>query len=533
MAYKLLTVSNLEKVFPYVEPKTQSNGTTLAGEPFSFQVVAFAEDSSASGMILNVEADIPYELYKEGYVPATYTISTVNDGYILPQHGIFPEVLQPTDGSFNITVGRYVPFWIKANTDKAGDYTFKFKLTYNGEVFAETEYTLKVYSSTLADNDLILTNWMHYDGIAHQTETEVFSEEFYSATENYVKCAAEHGQTMLYIPMVTPALDTAVGTERLTVQAVGVTYIDGKYTFDFTNFDRIISIAQKYGIKYFELSHLFTQWGAEFCPKVVATTVDGVKKIFGWETSSEGKEYTEFLTAFLPSLQNHTDELGITDNCLLHLSDEPHETHLERYGRLKQTVKALAPKYKLIDALSDYGFYEKGYVEHPFVCLGAEKPFVENNADFWVYYCCGPHHSNYTNRFFIMPFLRVRILGIQLYLNNIKGFLHWGFNFYNSQYSKRQINPYYEADADGAFPAGDSFLVYPSKDGRVFSSTRLEALSNGINDYRALRALENKMGRDSVIKLLNDCGYKCNFTEYDTSDENYFALRNKINELLG
>lgn len=218
---------------------------------------------------------------------------------------------------------------------------------------------------------------------------------------------------------------------------------------------------------------------------------------------------------------------------MLHLSDEPGDVHLERYGRLKQTVKSLAPKFKLTDALSHYDFYEKGYVDNPFVILGAEGDYIKHNANFWVYYCCGPAHGFYTNRFFIYPQLRVRILGIQLYLTGIKGFLHWGFNFYNSQYSKRQINPYYESDADGAFPAGDSFMVYPSKDGKVFSSVRLEAFSSGIDDYRALTALERKIGREKVVKLLNDCGYMSNFTEYDKCDENFIALRNKINELLG
>lgn len=532
MSCKILTVSNLEKVFPYEEPKTQTFGTTLLNEPFSFQAVVFS-DENYWGIKLKVKADIPFELYQEGYVPAVYSISSINDGYILPQKGIFPDVLYPSDGTFNATPGRYVPFWIKAKTEKSGDYLFKLQVEREGEILTESEYLLKVYSSSLANNDLVITNWMHYDCIANQTNTEVFSEQFYLATENYVKCATEHGQTMLYIPMFTPPLDTAVGGERLTVQAVGVTYKKGNYSFNFKNFDRIISIAKKYGIKYFELSHLFTQWGAEFCPKIIADTDDGVKKIFGWETSSESKEYTEFLSKFLPKLQNHADELGVTDNCLLHLSDEPNEMYLGLYGRLKQTVKTFAPKFKLSDALSHYAFYEKGYVEQPFVVLGAETEYMNHDADFWVYYCCVPQNGFYANRFFICPQLRTRILGVQMYLTGVKGFLHWGFNFYNSQFSKRQINPYYETDADGAFPAGDAFVVYPSKDGGVYSSVRLEAFSSGIDDYRALTSLEKKIGREKVVKLLNDCGYKSNFTEYDKNNENFIALRNKINELLG
>ena len=31
--------------------------------------------------------------------------------------------------------------------------------------------------------------------------------------------------------------------------------------------------------------------------------------------------------------------------------------------------------------------------------------------------------------------------GVLMYLHGIKGFLHWGFNFYNSQYSISHIDP--------------------------------------------------------------------------------------------
>lgn len=83
---------------------------------------------------------------------------------------------------------------------------------------------------------------------------------------------------------------------------------------------------------------------------------------------------------------------------------------------------------------------------------------------------------------FNMPGQRNRVLGYQLYLNNVKGFLHWGFNFYNSQFSLRNINPYIATDACGAFPAEDSFVVYPNQDG-VNASIRLENFFEGIQDY--------------------------------------------------
>ncbi len=66
-----------------------------------------------------------------------------------------------------------------------------------------------------------------------------------------------------------------------------------------------------------------------------------------------------------------------------------------------------------------------------------------------------------------------------MYLYGIEGFLHWGYNYYSSQYSIRKIDPYRVTDADDAFPSGDAFLVYPGEDGKAEESIHLLALEEG------------------------------------------------------
>lgn len=78
----------------------------------------------------------------------------------------------------------------------------------------------------------------------------------------------------------------------------------------------------------------------------------------------------------------------------------------------------------------------------------------------WVYYCCA-QSSLVPNRFFAMESARNRIMGVLMYLYGIKGFLHWGYNFYNSKFSLHPVDPYRVTHADYAFPSGDPFLVYP------------------------------------------------------------------------
>lgn len=69
-----------------------------------------------------------------------------------------------------------------------------------------------------------------------------------------------------------------MGKERPTAQLVGVTLKNGGYSFDFSLMERYIRIMLKCGIKYFEHSHLFTQWGAKASPKIIADTESGKKR---------------------------------------------------------------------------------------------------------------------------------------------------------------------------------------------------------------------------------------------------------------
>ena len=63
-------------------------------------------------------------------------------------------------------------------------------------------------------------------------------------------------------------MDTASGSERMSCQLVRIRKCGAKYRFDFKLLRRWVELAQKCGMKYFEMSHLFTQWGAKFTPKI-------------------------------------------------------------------------------------------------------------------------------------------------------------------------------------------------------------------------------------------------------------------------
>ena len=120
-----------------------------------------------------------------------------------------------------------------------------------------------------------------------------------------------------------------------------------------------------------------------------------------------------------------------------------------------------------------------------------------------------------------------------MYKYDIKGFLHWGYDFWYSVLSKHPVDPYKDTTADGAFPPGDGFVVYPGENGEPVPSVRLKEFYDGIQDMLALKALESKLGAAAVSELISsssDC--KLDFSHYPHDSEWLFSLREKINGLL-
>ena len=132
-----------------------------------------------------------------------------------------------------------------------------------------------------------------------------------------------------------------------------------------------------------------------------------------------------------------------------------------------------------------------------------------------------------------MPSARNRILGVQLYKFQVKGFLHWGYNFYFLQYSKGLIDPYKVTDAGGAFYSGDSFVVYPAKDGTPYNSLRLNVFYDAFQDMLALKLLESKIGREKTLAVLEDGLDKpITFSEYPRGDKWILEMRERINKKI-
>ena len=528
-------LSSLVKVFSDEEPKVKSfeRLSMFRNERASVQVAMLSDSDCEVSVEIKSAIAENIKLYYVEEIYSSLPIGAKQDDYTLRrEEGYFPDLLRPLDGNIRLTGGKWLSLWLEVfSSDNlpVGEQSVEVILK-SGEDEQKATFVFEVIDALLPEQKLIYTNWFHTDCLATYYGVDVFSDEYWRIVERYLKIACDYGMNMALTPLFTPPLDTQIGKERPTVQLVGVEYSNNQYTFDFSLLDKWIDTCQRVGIKYFEMSHLFTQWGAKKCPKIMAK-VDGVeKKIFGWNTRGASKKYREFLSALAPKLKEYLRNKGIAERTYFHVSDEPFKMVLRTYRKASQIVKELFGEFAIIDALSNYDFYEKGLLQLPIPATNHIQPFIGKVPELWTYYC-GAQDVDVSNRFFSMPSQRNRALGCQLYKYGVKGFLHWGYNFWYRRLSKGMIDPFTETAAGKAFPSGDSFVVYPGKDGEPLPSLRLKVFFDGLQDMRALGLAESLVGKDKVLEVLEEGIEPIAFNKFPHSDEWQLEMRQRINNL--
>lgn len=545
--YKLKLIASTEKCFcdeRIDEKKGISSLSMLRNERLSFQAAyTVTGDTNFTAKWCSLTVDSPIidkiSVARIENVPvsrAAYPWET-DKGYLRTEPGLYPDVLIPQKTNTSLPMSKDILSSLLitvSDTDGIEPGSYDITVTLSGEAETVSEsIRVTVIDASLPEQELIHTEWFHCDCIATYYGCEMFSDRHFELIGNYMEAALRCGVNMILTPVLTPPLDTAEGHERPTAQLVDITVTNGVYSFSYTLLDRFVRLALEKGMKYFEISHLFSQWGAKFAPKVMATVDGEYKRIFGWETEGVGEEYRAFIRAFTADLAEHLRALGIADRCYFHISDEPHLDHLPGYLAAKNSIADILHDFKFMDALSDYTFYETGAVDTPIPCTDRIEPFIENNVpDLWAYYCCA-QHTDVSNRFIAMPGARTRVLGTQLFKFDIKGFLQWGFNFWYSHHSLMPINPYLETCGSAWVPAGDAFNVYPGSDGHAVYSLHSVHFFEALQDLRAMRLLEKKLGHDAVVALIEqDCAEPITFKKYPAGDDYILALREKINREL-
>ena len=519
---KCKIVSSLEKVFctEALDAPVLERIAGVRGETVNFQIAYRCDTVRVfiTDCAVDAPAGVEVRTFNERLVPCRLPANIDDPLVITTDPGMFPEPLTPIDPELSSVRGKWNALWVSVTPGKscaAGttDLTIHLRWKHHVPCAIQTpapvyEEVLKlpftVHDAELAPAKLICTQWFHADCLASFYHVEPWSERHWEIIENYLRDMTAHNINMLYTPLWSAPLDTRIGGERPTAQLLMIRKTAEGYDFDFSRLRRWFSLGLDCGFKYSEFAHAFTQWGARATPKVVAEVYGCVKRIFGWDVPADSPEYERFLASLMPELIKLLKELGIDKVCRFHVSDEPSAEQFDAYMRAAKLLEKFTPGFVKMDALSHVEYFRAGATQCPIPKTNDLADFLaEDIKERWVYYC-GNCADGVPNRSFGIASYRNRALGVLLYALGIDGFLHWGYNFYYTQLSRRtDIDPWVVTDAGGGFLGGDSFLVFPGEDGKPVTSLHYEVFNEALQDLQLLQTLEQKIGREEVMKIVN------------------------------
>ena len=568
--FKIKLVSSQVKVFldDKIDSFTECKRiTALGGEVVSFQVLYVDEGPKYITARPYTKVTLSGELSRYAtardvrIVPVDRPVKPdrFDDQYLRTTPGVYPDLLTPLRYGGKVCPSRdkLRSVWVDVEVPKDCSGVSELSLTFDveaptqvfaaeasgeevkdkrndGQLHQTVSVTLDVIAAQLPEDELMFTQWFYPDCIASYYNVEAFSDRHFEIMESFISLAVKRGRNVMYTALLTPFLNVNEPFYRNPAQLVGISVEDGKYSFDFTNVDRFVDMCDRCGVKFFEISHFFQQHSVEHAAHVYATVSGEVKRIFGWETAGNDPKYIAFLRELLSAFIAHMKKRGDDRRCIFHISDEPTLKTLEAYKAAKDSIGDLIEGYKTIDALSDFDFYERGLLKNPVPTTTASAPFIKAGVpDLWVYYACC-ELVNYSNCYVAMPSWRTRSLGFQLYKHeNITGFLHWGYNYYNNRSSGDAIDPYIDLSGEDWVPAGDTFMVYPSRDGTPLESIRMLSITEALQDWRAMKLAEKYYSHDEVVAAIEAVlGEPITFERCAHSEAEMLAIRAAVDDMI-
>ncbi|MCX8053095.1 MAG: DUF4091 domain-containing protein [Armatimonadetes bacterium] len=454
------------------------------------------------GVQLTVDSsdDLDVTVRLVGYVPMKHLNTDDDPEWEGAEHvpGLVPDPLLPIsfkekDGDSSTTIGprETHSFWITVRIPteiEPGLHEIKVKFTVNEVALDDLIARIELSPVTIRPvQDFPVTHWFYADALCDWYGVEPYDDRFWTIVEPYMRNLVEHGGSSQYVPIFTPPTD---GIKRPHQLIRVTTPRDGLYEFDFTNVRRWVSLARSCGAKYFEWTHLFSQWGAKNALRIYRSNQDRDSLLWPPETEATSPVYRNFLAQFLPKFYEFLVSEELLDCSLFHISDEPHgEEHLANYRQAREMVRELAPWMKTGDALSDIQFVREGLTDVPIPSISTAKSFVEEGFPAWAYFCCGPR-GKYLNRLMDTPLVKIRMSGWLFYRLRARGFLHWGYNYWYKSQTQDLIDPFTE-QSGAAWPEwayGDPFVVYPGQTGPI-DSIRWEVFAESLQDMALLQTL--------------------------------------------
>lgn len=430
------------------------------------------------------------------------------------------DIMQPMDQGGNIveksTTALYIS-WKVPRDAKPGVYKGELKVTIGSESISFPA-SFNVHKAVLPEKSrLQITNWYNTTNIGKYYGIKKYSDEWFEMFRKFMALMRRTRQTHLIINL-----------DSIKVIDKG----DGNYEFDFSIIEKIIRMAVDTGFEVLELGHL----------SVRNYTVDDEKywlfyRPEGRKIYVDTPEGYRFLAQFLQKWVKFLKDNGWYDISVQHVGDEPGPKMANDFRLICGMVRKFMPGMKLFDAVC-----------HPDMA-GAVDIWVPTNYQYqkdrekfeafrdlgdeiWFYTCCFPT-GRYLNRMLDMELLRTRLLHWGNYKYDLKGYLHWGFNYFQGDTAfLREHSCGISSDNIHYWGPGDTHLCYPGNENGPWPSVRLERMRAGAEDCELFYILADK-DKEEADAICNSIVQS--FDDYSTDtleiEKAYERLLNAIDKL--
>lgn len=380
---------------------------------------------------------------------------------------------------FDMAAESVRPVWVTFDIPEdveAGTYSSELVISHKGWGKKRLPIELEIVNHTLpaaSEWAFHLDLWQHPTALARAEGLELWSDEHFEALKRTMKLLADAGQKVITAtlnkdPWNHQCYDGYANMINWTLKK------DGTWAFEYKIFDRWVQMMLDLGINKMINCYSMAPWNCELeyfdeaQGKMVTVVAEPGTKIF-----------EEIWEPFLIDFKAHLKEKGWLEITNIAMDERP----AEMMDAAVKVLEKCAPEmgFALADNHQTYKKFSMMRDVCVFMCHKVDPADLterrEKGYSTTFYVCCGPA---YPNTFTSSQPYESELLGWHGVAWDFDGMLRWA---YNSWCKDPVMDSRY-----GAWPAGDTFLVYP--EGR--SSVRFERLIDGIEVSEKVRILKKE-----------------------------------------
>jgi len=503
----------IKSILPSITQNYEWKGEAWKGERISSQIVLWSKDSISkvttdiSDFKSETGTKLPASIAQLRFVKYVITDEFAGGcGYRKPEDFASSLAADALDNvsSYSIKANETRPLWITidvpANTEP-GNYSSSITLNIEGQEAQHFTLNLTVIAKTLPpakDWKFHLDLWQNPYAVARYHKVKPWSQEHWNLLKPLMKNLADAGQKVITVslnkrPWGGQTFDQFEAMINWTKKK------NGNWVYDFSIFDNWVQFMMDLGIKNQISCYSMVPWGNEFYYFDESKNEEvKIKAVPG------SKEYEDFWIPFLSQFKLHLQEKG-WNNITRMAMDERGPKEMQAMFKL---LNKYAPEFgaSFADNHKSYKLYPN-QLKDLSVAFGAtvdEEDLKLRKANGYIsthYVCCS---DGFPNVFTFSPPSEGVFIGWYSIAANFDGFLRWAYNSWVE-------NPLQDSRFR-AWPAGDTYLVYP--DNR--SSIRFETLREGIQDAEKIRILREEFKSRTMqteLDELNQLVAQFNITE--------------------